>query len=194
MSKLIDFCINITDGEHNTVLKDKNTGYYLLANENLINGEVTFSKDDREISKEQFDKIYRRCKIEDGDILVSTVGELGKLAIVECYNKNYVFQRSVGLIKPDKDKLSPYYLYYLLSSENAQKKIKYLSYGSMQKGLTLDALKNFEVDFPTNVDMQDEIIKSLRLIDAQIKRNNAVVQKLQCFKPALNFSINGEIL
>ena len=122
MSKLIDFCINITDGEHNTVLKDKDTGYYLLANENLINGEVVFSKGDREISKEQFDKIYKRCKIENGDILVSTVGELGKLAIVESYNKNYVFQRSVGLIKPDKYKLSPYYLYYFLSSENTQKK------------------------------------------------------------------------
>ena len=193
MSKLIDFCRNITDGEHNTVPKYKNTGYYLLANENLIDGAVNFSINDREISLEDFSRIYKRCKIEDGDILISTVGEIGKLAIVENYNSNYVFQRSVGLIKTDKNKLNPYFLYYLLSSKNTQKKMKYVSYGSMQKGLTLDTLKNFDISCPTNVNEQEKIIRPLRLIDAQIKRNNNMVHKLQSFKPTVNFSQNGGI-
>ena len=40
---------------------------------------------------------------------------------------------------------------------------------------------------------QIKISKSLTLIDHQIKRNNDLVQKLQCFKPALIFSRNGGI-
>lgn len=190
MGKLIDSCINITDGEHNTVSKESGTGYFLLANENIVNGGVEFSSIDREIGKEDFDRIYRRCKIEVGDVLISTVGELGKLAIVEDYKSNYVFQRSVGLIKPSKLKLNSYYLYYLLSTSYAQKKLKYSSYGSMQKGLTLDTLKNFDLDLPS-LEEQLKISKPLRLIDEQIKRNNVLVQKLQCFKPAVLFSRNG---
>ena len=193
MSRLIDFCINITDGEHNTVLNDKGTGYYLLANENLIDGQVIYSKDDREINLNDFNRIYKRCKIENGDVLVSTVGELGKLAIVENYNKNYVFQRSVGLIKTDKNRLNPYYLYYLLNSKSSQKQLKYVSYGSMQKGLTLDTLKNFDLNCLPSVDEQRKKVMPLRLIDEQIKRNNVMVQKLQSFKPTSNFSKNGGI-
>lgn len=185
MSRLIDFCINITDGEHNTVLNDKGTGYYLLANENLIDGQVIYSKDDREINLNDFNRIYKRCKIENGDVLVSTVGELGKLAIVENYNKNYVFQRSVGLIKTDKNRLNPYYLYYLLNSKSSQKQLKYVSYGSMQKGLTLDTLKNFDLNCLPSVDEQRKKVMPLRLIDEQIKRNNVMVQKLQVLGQAI---------
>ena len=184
MGKLIDSCINITDGEHNTVSKESGTGYFLLANENIVNGGVEFSSIDREIGKEDFDRIYRRCKIEVGDVLISTVGELGKLAIVEDYKSNYVFQRSVGLIKPSKLKLNSYYLYYLLSTSYAQKKLKYSSYGSMQKGLTLDTLKNFDLDLPS-LEEQLKISKPLRLIDEQIKRNNVLVQKLQVLAQAI---------
>ena len=193
MSKLIDLCINITDGEHNTVSKENKTGFYLLANENLIDGEVKFSESDREISLNDFNKIYKRCKIENGDVLISTVGDIGKLAIVENYKNNYVFQRSVGLIKTNKNKLSPYYLYYFLCSNDVQKQLKYKAYGSMQKGITIETLKSFDVQCPINVNDQETLIKSLRLIDTQIKRNNSMVQKLQCFKPTFNFSKNGGI-
>ena len=52
-------------------------------------------------------------------------------------------------------------------------------------------IMNFELEIPGNYKEIGDIIIN---IEKQIKRNNAMVQKLQCFKPALNFSRNGGII
>ena len=178
MSKLKDCCLNITDGEHNTVTKDFNTGYFLLANQNMINGSVLFSCEDRQISKSSFDKIYKRCKIENGDILISTVGALGKLAIVKNYRNDYVFQRSVGIIKPNKSVLDSDFLYYLLLCKESQKKLFNSSYGSMQKGIKLDTLKKFEFELPS-LEEQRKKTKLLKSLDDKISINNQINSELE---------------
>ena len=90
MSKLMECCINITDGEHGSVKNDLNGEYYLLSNKNINNGKIIISEDDRKINRKEFERINARTKIEKDDILISTVGTLGKTAIVK-ENINYRF-------------------------------------------------------------------------------------------------------
>ena len=81
--KLEECCLHITDGEHGSVNDDLQGDYYLLSNKNIINGNIVISKDDRKINKATFDKINKRILLEEKDVIISTVGTLGKTAIIE---------------------------------------------------------------------------------------------------------------
>ena len=79
------------------------------------------------------------------------------------------------------------YVYYSLLLQ--LELLKKYSAGSQTKFLTMKILKNIQIA-DISLNEQLKISKALTLLDKQIVKNNAMVQKLQCFKPALNFSIN----
>ena len=54
----------------------------------------------------------------------------------------------------------------------------------------IETIRNHPITLP-ELDKQKKIAAVLVSLDKQIKRNKEMVQKLQCFKPALNFSENG---
>lgn len=98
------------------------------------------------------------------------------------YQRTYVITTSSGY---NLD-----YIYYSLLQQ--LELLKRQSAGSQTKFLTMKILNDIKIiDFP--LCDQIEIVKSLVLIENQIKRNNEMVQKLQDFKPILNFSRNGGI-
>ena len=177
--KLGDITLNITDGEHNTVVDTIGTNYFLLSNKNIIDGQIKITKEDRTISKNVLDKIQKRTKIEFNDVIISTVGTIGKVAIIKDKNINYDFQRSVGIIKCDNTKILPEYLIYYLTTPFVQERLQKLSKGAIQKCLYINDLLDLDIDLPENVKDQYELIKSLVQIDNQISRNNDMVQKLQ---------------
>ena len=175
--KLSDYCINITDGEHGSVEDAPNGEYYLLSNKNIINGEVIITPSDRKISEDSYKKINKRTKLEELDVLISTVGTLGKLAIV-AEKPNYEFQRSVGIIKCDKNKLLPQYLYYYLSLNSLQNRLINNSKGAVQKCIFINDLKELLVDIPS-VSLQKLQINLLSYIDKKIKLNNIINLELE---------------
>lgn len=177
MNKLSEYCINITDGEHGTVIDDLSGEYFLLSNKNIIDGKIEITSDDRIISKESYEKINKRCKLEDGDVVISTVGTLGKTAVLNG-NINYSFQRSVGIIKTDKNKLNPYFLKYQLDTPSYQKRLVNLSKGAIQKCLFIDDISNLEFDVPS-VDLQNHIVTILMNCDSKIANNNLINSELE---------------
>ena len=120
--KLGEICENITDGEHGTVVDSPDGEYFLLSNKNIVDGKIVINTTtDRRIDKQTFEKINKRTKLEKNDVLISTVGTLGKLCIIED-NLNYTVQRSVGIIKPNQEKLKSIFLKYLLMTGLSKKK------------------------------------------------------------------------
>ena len=179
-SKLKDLTLHITDGEHSTVIDTPNSSYYLLSNKNIVDGHIQITQEDRVISKDTFDKINRRTMLDKGDVVVSTVGTIGKVAIIK-ENPTFEFQRSVGIIKCNSTLLLPEYLMYYLNLSSVQNRLKALSKGAIQKCLFINDLEDFIIDYPESIEKQKEIVKSLINIDGQIERNNAMVQKLLSF-------------
>ena len=106
--KLSDYCLHITDGEHASVDDDIQGDYFLLSNKNIIDGNIIIDKNDRKINEATFDKINRRILLEENDVIISTVGTLGKTAVI-AGDINYTFQRSVGIIKPNPQILDSFY-------------------------------------------------------------------------------------
>lgn len=177
MSKLDNYCLNITDGEHGTVLDDNNGEFFLLSNKNIIDGKIIITDKDRKINKDTFEKINKRTVLKEGDVVIATVGTLGKTAVIKD-KINYVFQRSVGIIKPKQEILNSYFLKYILDNPLMQKRIHLLSKGAVQKCLFISDLKNLDIDIP-DIKKQKLIVKVLKNIDDKIENNNEINEELE---------------
>lgn len=182
--KLSEIAKNITDGEHGTVIDDITGTYYLLSNKNIINGQILINpKTDRRINKETFDKINKRTKLEKGDVLISTVGTLGKTCIVE-EKINYTLQRSVGIIKPNLDVLKSKYLMYLLMTDFYQNLLINNSKGAVQKCIFIDDLKQLPIQIPS-LPTQQKIAAILSSLDDKIALNKKINAKLEAMAKRL---------
>lgn len=80
-----EVCTKITDGVHNTVKDDSNGNYLLLSCKNIKGGKITIGTNERRINEETFLKLRKRTMIDKGDILLSSVGTLGEMVLLnEC--------------------------------------------------------------------------------------------------------------
>ena len=173
--KLSKISLNVTDGEHGTIKDDNNGKYYLLSCKNIKNGLINITSNERIINEESFNKVQKRIRLEKNDVLITTVGTIGEMAIIETNDINYCFQRSVGIIKTNIEIVNPYYLYYSLKNETKQ--ISTLIKGAVQKCLFINDMKMIEIDLP-NMKIQNKIVKILNNIDKKIKLNNKLNNNL----------------
>lgn len=174
--KLKELCLNITDGEHNSVVDDENGKYFLLSSKNIKNGSIIYDKKDRKINDSAFSKIRKRTKLEKDDVLITTVGTIGEVAIIKDEKPIYDFQRSVGIIKCNKTKLLPKYLFYSLMNDKSQ--LIHNSEGAVQKCLFLTKLGDLNIVYRDLLEQQ-KIAHVLDLIDSKIELNNKINDVLQ---------------
>lgn len=177
-SKLKYLALHITDGEHTSVTDDANGNCFLLSNKNIVDSNIVITNTDRKINQQTLDRLNKRTKLDIGDVVVSTVGSIGKTAIIK-EKPNYDFQRSVGIIKCNEEQILPEYLLYYLNLPSVQKRLIKLSKGAIQKCLFINDLEELLIDHPETIEEQKKIVSSLIEIDQQIQRNNDMVHKLQ---------------
>ncbi len=178
-SLINDLSVNVTDGEHASVNDDENGAYFLLSNKNIKSGKIVFDEYDRKISEITFLNINRRTKLSFGDVVISTVGTIGKTAIIKDDFINFDFQRSVGIIKPDHKKLNTEYLHYYFQIPAVQKRLINLSKGAVQKCLFISDLRGIEIDHPTKIEDQEVLVAVLKSIDSKIELNNRINAELE---------------
>lgn len=147
-----DVSIKVTDGVHNTVLDDPNGDYYLLSCKNIKGGILSISNSERRISKETFEKLRKRTRLEKGDILLSSVGTVGELLLLKEIPSNYEFQRSVAMIKPNPAFVSSEYLYQALRSKKDE--IIHAAHGAVQQCLFISDISDFQIPVPTKRELE----------------------------------------
>lgn len=184
-SKISDLALNVTDGEHGSVIDDASGSYYLLSNKNIRDGKIIYDNSDRKINLQSFRHINRRTKLAKGDVVISTVGSIGRTAIIKDKNLCYDFQRSVGIIKPDTTKLTSEYLHYYLQLSSVQRRLNNLSKGAVQKCLFISDLNNIEIDYPVDVYDQKKIVSLLSILDSKIEHNNSITEELEVMAKTL---------
>lgn len=145
-STIEEIAINVTDGVHNTVIDDSKGEYYLLSCKNIKGGSLCLGDSERRISKETFDKLRKRTKLARGDILLSSVGTIGELLLLNFEPNNIEFQRSVAIIKPDTTKISAVYLYYALLAQKQE--IIHAAHGAVQQCIFISDIKGFQIHKP----------------------------------------------
>ena len=160
--KLLDYCINITDGTHSTVIDSPNTDYYLLSCKNVKDGKIEITNTDRTISESTLLSLRKRTNLDINDVVITSVGTIGEVATIKQF-PNYEFQRSVALLKPNINKILPKYLEYYLISRRGQGEIKSRIKGAAQPCLFLNDIKNLEIN-AHKYDEQQHIVNSISIL------------------------------
>lgn len=157
-ASIADVALNVTDGVHNTVHDDPDGKYLLLSCKNIKGGSLSIGTSERRINAETFEKLRRRTKLAKGDVLISSVGTVGKLLLVNTEPSNYEFQRSVAMVKPNPDIVSPVYLYEALLSQKAE--LINAAHGAVQQCLFISDIAGFPIGIPTQDDLLtfDEVV------------------------------------
>jgi type I restriction enzyme S subunit len=187
--KLKDVCIQITDGVHNTVIDNPNGEYYLLSCKNIKNRNISISNQDRKIDHDTIQKLRQRTKTEKDDVLLTSVGTIGEVAIIKDENPIYEFQRSVAIFKPDKNKILPKFLLYSL--DNKKRVLQYSAEGAVQQCLFINPLKEFKIELPP-IETQRKIARVLGAIDDKIELNNSINKNLEQQAEALYDNLINE--
>ena len=129
------------------------------------------------VPQEYWEKIDERRKAHEGDVLLSVTGSYGIPVYID-FEKDFVFQRHIAILKPDPDILSGRYLYYLLKSPSTKKLIDKLVTGAIQKTLGLDMIRKMSFDIPS-IPEQNYITNILSQIDKLIDNNISICSDLE---------------
>ena len=178
-NKLRDISLSITDGVHNTIIDDVNGDSFLLSAKNIKNGLVNFDNTDRRINNEVREKLNKRTKMSYGDVLLTTVGTLGETALADEKYNEYEFQRSVAIIKPNKDIINNKYLYYLLKSNSYNYYFKSIATGAAQPCIFIGNLGKTKIEYFDDINYQKRIADILSAYDDLISKNNCRIKVLE---------------
>ena len=174
----------ITDGTHNPPPNEPNGIPVLSAKDIDEFGNLLFSDVSRLASEQSF-KI--ECKksggLELGDILVTIIGSIGRVAVVESLHK-FMLQRSVAIIKPKRELILSDFLRLVFEQPLNQSWLENNAEGSTQKGLYLTKLATMPLLFPS-VAEQQRIGELFKALDQRITQQRAKVEKLGQLKKAL---------
>lgn len=171
--KLKDICHKITDGSHNPPKGIELSEYLMLSSKNIYDDLITYDEP-RYLTKEEFETENKRTDIQDGDVLLTIVGTVGRCAVYRSKeNVKFVLQRSVAVLKPKLDIISPRYLMYkLISLSNV---FQQEARGVAQKGIYLRQLADIQIDIPT-LEIQENIIKTLDKASELLEKRKEQIQ------------------
>ncbi len=181
MSRLVtlkSLCNKITDGSHYSPV-GINKGFPMLSVKDM--NDYGFSYDDcKLISKEEYDKLVQAdCKPKLNDLLIAKDGSYLKHVFVIKDEIDQAVLSSIGILRPNLEKIYPDYLKYYLQTKSVKKEVskKYVS-GSALPRIILKGFEQIEIiekDLPT----QKAIAKVLSDLDAKIELNNKINRELE---------------
>lgn len=159
------------------------SGYELIET-NMIssnNKYPDFDKVTKYVSEDTYNNWFRKGHPKIGDILISTVGNIGKVAIVN-EDKGCIAQNLIGLRV--NEKIIAEYLYYFLIKKDTQDQLLSLNIGSVQPSIKVPHLLNLEIKIPELL-KQKECIQVLSKLDDKIQLNTQINQTLEQIAQAL---------
>lgn len=136
--------ITVKDGTHESP-KQQLEGRYLITSKHLLSSGIDYNTA-YYISEEDYIAINKRSQVETNDILFSMIGTIGNKYLVAEKNVNFAI-KNMALLKTSKSIHIMYFLWLYLSSWDYKHYEFNAISGSIQKFLSLDAMRNIPVPF-----------------------------------------------
>ncbi len=167
---LEEICEKITDGEHGSVTRISKGHPFLNAKHILKNGQIdwntiTFIGDD------DHRRIYKRCNPEEGDILLTTTGTIGNVAIMPVYEE-VSMDRGITLLKIDHKKVTSEFVAELLKQPSVQAEMGGNVHASAIGHLFMNKVKKLPAIIPS-MDKQIVFTDFVK----QVNKSKVAVQK-----------------
>ena len=188
---IADVSLNVTDGVHNTVHDDPEGEFLLLSCKNIKGGSLNIGSSERRISLDTFEKLRRRTKLSKGDVLISSVGTVGELLLLNVEPSNYEFQRSVAMVKPNPNIVSPAYLYESLIFKRSE--LINAAHGAVQQCLFISDIAGFPIGIPQPDELHTfdaTVAPMFDIISANEAENQRLAEMRDTLLPKL---MNGEL-
>lgn len=137
------------------------------------------------ITKEKFEQIKEKYGVpQAGDLLLTSVGTLGIPYIVEDGEEFYFKDGNLTWFKNYKSNLYNKFLYYWIISPIGKNELDMMSIGSTQAALTIQGLKNLDLDVPP-IEEQKAIASVLSSLDDKIDLLHRQNNTLECMAETL---------
>ena len=184
--KLKDIVSLLKDGTHGTHKDGKDA--FLLSAKNIKNGQIIITElTDRKISSDDYNSIFKNYKLMDQDLLITIVGTIGQTALYTETTSKLAFQRSVAIIRGNKD-VNQNFLKSTVDSNYVQKQLKQSASMSAQAGVYLGDLEKLTINIPKLSEqikigkffkqLDDTIALHQRELDALKETKKAFLQKM----------------
>lgn len=152
--KLGSLCTSISDGSHNP---PKGVGYsenLMISSKNISDGLITFD-DPRYLSDEEFEAENKRTNVKPGDVLLTIVGAIGRVAVVPDNIGKIALQRSVAVMHLNPKIINSIFLMHML--RGLFPVIDAEAHGIAQRGIYLAQVKDLDVICP-EIDEQKKFV------------------------------------
>lgn len=182
-----EVALHLSDGSHNPPVGIDFSEYPMLSSKNIFFDSYDYSEP-RYLTKEQFDIENKRTNVSDGDILLTIVGTIGRVCCIKEPFQPFTLQRSVAVIKPNKNIIISRYLMYCLCGLNAyfNKEAK----GVAQKGIYLKQLSKISIPVPP-LQEQERIVAELDLLTGVIDKQKQQLKELDTLAQSIFYDMFG---
>ena len=162
VERLENVCTKITDGEHGSVSRTSNGFVFLNAKHIKKSGEIDWGTSTY-ISEENHKKIYKRCNPQHNDILLTTTGTIGNVAIVPDV-KEFSMDRGITLLKPQFSILNPQFIASYLRMDKMQVIMNQNVHASAIGHLFLNKVYSLQIPVPP-LTLQNDFAAFVQQID-----------------------------
>lgn len=197
VTKMRRACASIRDGTHNP--PDRADGVHrLLSVRNVQERKFSLLDDDRTMTEEDFAELQRSYTVEEGDIVLAIVGATtGKSAIVGKL-ENVTVQRSLAILRPDKQMFFGSYLHYVIQSHVVQIEIKLTVFKySAQPGIYLEDVSQLPIAHPPlheQIAIAEYLDTETTKLDSLVAKVEQAIERLQEYRTALiTAAVTGKI-
>lgn len=189
--KLMDGCVRITDGTHQTpTWTDSGVPFIFITN--ITSGEIDFTTK-KFISVETWQELTRRTPINIGDVLYSTVGVTYGMPAVVRSAQRFAFQRHIAHIKPNSDVLHPDFLATMLASPLVKRQADRVARGAAQPTVNLSDIRDFDVVIPPFKLQQQFVSRVAAIRDSRAQAAAALEAHLGLFDGLRARALSGQL-
>lgn len=172
MVELQEVCESISDGDHQPPPKSEEGVPFITISNIDKSGYIDFSKT-YYVPASYYNEIKSHRKPELGDILYTVTGSYGIPVFID-FQKEFCFQRHIGLIRP-KSTIMGKYLFHYLQSTDAKNQADKTATGMAQKTVSLKSLRQFIIPKPP-LDTQRQIVAQIEKEQELVNSNKELIE------------------
>ena len=163
--KKLEYICDVRDGTHDSPKYVLKSEYILITSKNIVNGKIDFENVNF-ITEEDYVKINKRSKVDDGDIIMPMIGTIGNPIIVQTNNIYKFCIKNVALIKFIKEAtIKNLFLLNLLKTTAYAEYLISLNKGGTQKFVSLGIIRNLPIILPP-LPLQQSFARKIEAIEA----------------------------
>ena len=180
---------SIKDGVHQTPTYVED-GVPFITAKDIVSNKISFAEC-AYISLEEHETLIKRVKPEIGDVLLTKVGTIGNVALVDVSQEFSIFVQ-IALIKPKSDIIDSGFLLYVFQSEKGQTEINRKSAQSTMRFIGVQKISTVCIPFPS-LSEQVEIAEALQACDTKISALEQEAERLdELFHAMLDELMTGK--